>query len=68
MFLGGKGVSGRLNGWELRTAGSSALKELRRVASGYWSGQVMAKESVRKERSGTSRNSHPKAKTFATSN
>jgi hypothetical protein len=49
MFGGGKGSTGRLNGWELRTANSSAVKELRRVAASYWSGQVMAKESVRKE-------------------
>jgi hypothetical protein len=49
MFGGGKGSTGRLNGWELRTANSSAVKELRRVASIYWSRQVMATDSDRKE-------------------
>jgi hypothetical protein len=33
--------TGRLNGWALRTVNSSALKELRREATIYWSARVM---------------------------
>lgn len=44
----GKFRTGRLNGWELHKSNSSALKELRHVASSYWSDQVMSTNSDRK--------------------
>src|SRR5829696_8431030 len=38
-----------VNGWELRSADSSALKELHSVAWIYWSRRVMTADSDRKE-------------------
>jgi hypothetical protein len=45
----GGGGSTRVNGWQLRRGDTSAMKELRSVASEYWIEQITAPDSDRKQ-------------------